>query len=141
MLSDELSALVCECLRQAPDGALPLSSLGTAVRELATRRGLRCSGGEAKLAGGLSQVVKAAWGGWDGFARARAHDGLRFADGVLRVGAERSDAGSSAALAAGEPGGMQTTASERATAYADARVQLGAVPSRSEVEALSLDSL
>ena len=79
-LADQLTGLVCECLRQAPEARLPLSELGSRVRDLVKRRGLQAKAADqaqAKLLGNLSLAVKAQWGNWEGFARAREADGLR----------------------------------------------------------------
>ena len=122
--AEQLTGLVCECLRQAPEARLPLSALGSRVRELVKRRGLQASGGEGKLLTNLSLAVKGQWGSWEGFARAREADGLRLQDGVMSCG----------------PKADQMCSDDHRAPLVSAR-QAAAVPSRHEVNGLALDVL
>ena len=125
-LADQLTGLVCECLREAPGAQLPLSELGSRVRDLVKRRGLQAKAADqaqAKLLGNLSLAVKAQWGNWEGFARARAADGLRLRDNVMSYAAKAD----------------QMCSDDRPPSVS-AR-QPAAVPSRHEVNSLALDVL
>ena len=127
---DELVSLIRECLREAPDTKLPLSALGAAVRDLGRRRGLR-NGDDSKLQS-LSQLVSSRWGGWEGLARATP--GLRCVGGgtALQLSSEPLDLG----LQQSQNAHMLIGAT---AAYPDARQS--AVPSKQEIEGLSLASL
>lgn len=129
---DELVSLVCECLREAPHAKLPLSALGAAVRELGRRRGLR-NGDDSKLQR-LSQLVSARWGSWDGLAR--ANPGLRCVDGgvALQLSSEPIRGYAESGLLQNAHVRVGATA-----AYPDARQRV--VPSRDEIEGLSLEGL
>ena len=131
---EELVSLICECLREAPDAKLPLSALGAAVRELGRRRGLR-NGDDSKLQS-LSQLVSARWGGWEGLARATP--GLRCVDGgvALQLSSEPPLHGSADAGLVAQNAHMLVGST---AAYPDARQS--AVPSKQEIEGLSLASL
>ena len=126
-LADQLTGLVCECLREAPETRLPLSELGSRVRDLVKRRGLQAKAADqaqAKLLGNLSLAVKAQWGNWEGFARARAADGLRLQDNVMSYAAKAD----------------QMCSDDDRPPSVSAR-QPAAVPSRHEVNSLALDVL
>ena len=112
---------MCECLRQAPDGRLPLSALGSSFSTLSKRRGLH---GNLQ---NLSQAVKTQWGSWEAFVRARAADGLRLEDGTVSL------------VRAIEPAGQMRSDDEDKQ---PARLAVAAaVPSRDDVNNLSLDGL
>ena len=126
-LADQLTGLVCECLREAPETRLQLSELGSRVRDLVKRRGLQAKAADqaqAKLLGNLSLAVKAQWGNWEGFARARAADGLRLRDNVMSYAAKAD----------------QMCSDDDRPPSVSAR-QPAAVPSRHEVNSLALDVL
>ena len=112
---------MCECLRQAPEAQLALSALGSSVRALVKRRGLLASDSRGKLTN-LSLAVKGQWGSWQGFAQARAADGLQLQGDVMscrpKVDQMCSDDG-----------------------RAPAPRQAAVVPSRDEVNSLALDAL
>ena len=125
--ADQLTGLVCECLRQAPESRLPLSALGSRVRDLVKRRGLQAKAAdqaEGKLLSNLSLAVKGQWGNWEGFARAREADGLRLQDNVMSCG----------------PKADQMCSDDDRAPSIGAR-QSAAVPSRHEVNSLALDVL
>ena len=121
---DRLASLVCESLQQAPGGRLSLSALGSSFSELAKRRGLH--GSDNKLQS-LSHAVKAQWGSWEGFVRARAADGLRLEGEVLICEpAEEMMRGDDGSPAAGPTSRPPLPAK---------------VPSRDDVNGLTLDAL
>ena len=120
---------MCECLRQAPEAQLPLSTLGGRVKELVKRRGLQAKAAdqaEGKLLTNLSLAIKGQWGSWEGFARAREADGLRLQDGVMSCGPKADQ--------------DQMCSDGDRPPSVGAR-QAAAVPSRHEVNSLALDVL
>ena len=83
--SDQIAAQVLDLLRECVTemgGSIPLTSLGGAIREKATRRGLQQAQDGAPRP--LHKYVRLKWGSWEGFVRAHAAESFVVTSGCLR---------------------------------------------------------